>query len=226
MAYSSRVVLINNGAYDESRQGRSTSTFTHTITTTILASSTHTGMVTHPPAQSTQKPGRNRGLPPGAIAGIVVAVVSALGAIALFVWYVRRRRRSLHPSASFSLCHDPSQMVNGEAHPPVPFPIRKRNAYFSMTSTPLLSRHATSPAPGDMIPPQTSFFPEAMVRHGNRGSGSLRPYSSTSEAPPQYGAWDQKSVTSSRSDSRVLEPTDESPDPHMPLKPLRLEPKS
>ncbi|OJT02086.1 hypothetical protein TRAPUB_7502 [Trametes pubescens] len=98
-----------------------------------------------------------------------------------------------------------------------------------MSFTPLLNRRAGSPATGSSTPPPITFYPDAMVRNGGRASP--RPYSTAySETLPGYTGWDrksigEKSVASERTDSRVQLSTEDSPDPYMPLQPLRLDSK-
>lgn len=105
-----------------------------------------------------------------------------------------------------------------------------------MSITPLLSRRAGSPATNSSIPPSINFYPDAMVRQGNGGRASPRPFSAAySETLPGYTGWDrksigeksigEKSVVSERTDSRVQLSTEDSPDPYMPLQPLRLDSK-
>ncbi|EIW59534.1 uncharacterized protein TRAVEDRAFT_46841 [Trametes versicolor FP-101664 SS1] len=190
---------------------------------------------TAPGANASSSVEKSRSVSAGTIAGIVVAGVLLLGILLGALWYARRQRRKAEPYVSR---RDEIQGASGDdKERPKSAGARKAGAYLSgMSITPLLSRRAGSPATNSSIPPSINFYPDAMVRQGNGGRASPRPFSAAySETLPGYTGWDrksigeksigEKSVVSERTDSRVQLSTEDSPDPYMPLQPLRLDSK-
>ncbi|KAL1950245.1 hypothetical protein VTO73DRAFT_5369 [Trametes versicolor] len=178
---------------------------------------------------------RGRSVSAGTIVGIVVAGVLLLGILLGALWYARTQTRKAMSSTSR---RDEIQGASGDdKERPRSAGARKAGAYLSgMSITPLLSRRAGSPATNSSIPPSINFYPDAMVRQGNGGRASPRPFSAAySETLPGYTGWDRKSIgeksigeksaVSERTDSRVQLSTEDSPDPYMPLQPLRLDSK-
>ncbi|KAH9846421.1 hypothetical protein C2E23DRAFT_864022 [Lenzites betulinus] len=151
-------------------------------------------------------------VPPGAIAGIVVAVVVVIGLLSVGLWYMRRQRRK---AQDVVVGREIAQMTGNSAT----VPTRKRGAYLSMSFTPLLMRRRASSSSGSDTPPPITFHPDAMVRRV-----SPMPFSEVahSESLPGYAAWDakridEKLIASNRTDLRVRESMDESPNPFLPI---------
>ncbi|KAM5540916.1 hypothetical protein V8D89_005560 [Ganoderma adspersum] len=141
----------------------------------------------------------------GTVAGIVVSilVILALGALAL--WLVRRRRRNDQMRASRPYRWTAAHPQTGSDRPTT-----REYATASPVST--LDIYPTHR-------PRLVFSPEAMVRGPTPGPGPATYEIIRGRTPADLGDTDRHS----RDDSRVHEPTDDAPDPALPLVPLRLQ---
>ncbi|KAI0683051.1 hypothetical protein C8Q76DRAFT_687347 [Earliella scabrosa] len=143
------------------------------------------------------------GTPPGTIAGIIVGILVILAIIAFALWFLRRERRRDGNRASLIPRWRASFLNRDSVVPPI---------------SPYTTTSMVPSSPATIPESRLSFHPEAMVRNPS----NAQPPQDTRipwRQPPRRGPL---SEDGSVQDSRVGEPIDDSPDPHMPLQPLRL----
>ncbi|KAI0770417.1 hypothetical protein C8Q74DRAFT_898675 [Fomes fomentarius] len=147
---------------------------------------------------------------PGTIAGTIIGVLIILAIVAFAFWFLRRERRREARRVS---------RVQAWRRNAAPQMVSTAPAVRSYTDQPIPPTPTNTPPNPYTIRTESRlrFHPEAMVRGADNGPP---PPPKELRIPGRHPA-----RSFDGSDSRVGEPIDDSPDPTMPLQPLRLEEK-
>ncbi|TBU46228.1 hypothetical protein BD309DRAFT_954473 [Dichomitus squalens] len=207
----------NTFTHCQSQVSSSEPSATATLASSTAGSAQSAASSTQSTASSTAAPAKaastNTSPSGGTIAGIVIAILAVLGFGALALWLLRHRRRNETRSSRpyrWSAAQPQMAAAPTEYHGYA----SKRPA----SNTPNILLDQYSPEPSRLV-----FSPDAMVRQPTPAPFNVIPGRSRPDAYESYGQGHSRAE--SHDDSRVQDPIDDTPDPAMPLQPLRLEPK-